>query len=134
MESTNKQPNSIAMVDKGHQKLAEIHAHIKNLLNKKGDKNDLTEIFFSLSYFYENYLINEELFLKKTGYPNLENHTASHKEFIKEIERLKDVISKDAISVLKELDEFIAKWLSNHETTYNADLINYLKGKGLLQS
>ncbi len=134
MESTNKQSNSIAMVDKGHQKLAEIHAHIKNLLNNKGDKNDLTEIFFSLSYFYENYLINEELFLKKTGYPNLENHTASHKEFIKEIESLKDVISKDAISVLKELDEFITKWLSNHETTYNADLINYLKGKGLLQS
>lgn len=128
MGSANNQYNiaSIAMVDKGHQKLSEIHAHIKSLIKCNGNKNDLTEIFFSLSYFYENYLINEELFLKKTGYPNFESHTASHKEFIKEIERLKDVISKNSISVLKELDEFITQWLSNHETTYNADLIKYL--------
>lgn len=130
MESTNKQSNSIAMVDKGHHKLTEIHSHIKSLITGKGDKNDLTDLFFSLSYFYENYLLNEELFLKKTGYPNLENHIASHKEFIKEIERLKDIINKDALTVLNELNDFIPRWLTNHEATYNDDLINYLKGKG----
>lgn len=132
MGNTNKTAN-IAMVDKGHQKLSEIHTHIKALINDKGNKNDLTEIFFSLSYFYENYLINEELFLKKTGYPNLESHRASHKEFIHEIVMLKDGINNDTTAVLKELDGFITKWLNDHEATYNADLMKFLKGKGLLQ-
>lgn len=134
MESTNKQTNSIAMVDKGHQKLEEIHAHIKGLLKSKGDKNDLTEIFFSLSYFYENYLINEELFLKKLGYPNIENHSDSHKDFIKGIVRLKDIISKDSAAVLKELDEFISNWLNKHEMSYNKELFDFLKGKGYIQN
>ncbi len=134
MESTNKQSNSIAMVDKGHQKLAEIHAHIKGLLKSNGDKNDLTEIFFSLSYFYENYLINEEIFLKKLGYPNIESHSASHKSFIKEIEKLKDIISKDSATVLKDLDKFISSWLNKHEMSYNKELFDFLKSKGYIQN
>ena len=119
-DESNK--TNIPIIDKGHQKLSEIHTHIKELILKKGDKNDLTEIFFSLSYYYENYLINEELFLKKKGGSRIENHSASHKEFIKEIERLKDIINKDAITVLKELDEFITLWLNSHKANYSTDL------------
>ncbi len=123
---------NIMLVDKGHQKLVEVHSHIKQLLNSGGNKNDLTDIFFSLSYFYENYLIQEEIFLKKTGYPNLNNHSASHKEFIKEIEGLKDSINKDAELVLQELNDFISAWLQDHEATYNDELVEYLRSKDLL--
>ena len=128
----NNSLTNITLVDKGHQKLVEVHSHIKDLLCSGGTKNDLTEIFFTLSYFYENYLIKEEMFLKKTGYPNLNNHSTSHKEFIKEIEGLKDSIDNDVMLVLKELNDFIAAWLKDHEASYNAELVEYLKSKGLI--
>jgi len=125
-------PTNISLIEKGHKKLIEIHSHIKDLANLEGNKNDLTEIFFALSYFYENYLINEEMILKKTGYQNLENHSASHKEFIGEIEKLKDTINMDAKLVLKELDDFIGSWLSSHEANFNAELVEFLKNKGYI--
>lgn len=123
---------NIMLVDKGHQKLVELHSHVKALLKKTCNKNDLTEIFFALSYFYENYLIKEEMFLQKTGYPNLDNHSASHTLFINEIEQLKDSIDKDAKVVLHELDGFIEGWLSTHEQNYNDELVDYLRGKGFI--
>ena len=132
MGTTNSQPKScvsktnISLVDAGHQKLAEIQSHIKERLKMECNKSDLTEIFFTLSYFYENYFIKEEIFLKKTGYPNLDKHSASHNDFIKEIEQLKDSINSDANAVLHELAGFIADWLRNHEASYNAELVNYI--------
>lgn len=137
MGTNNLQPKSsvsktnISLVDNGHQKLTEIHSHIKDLQKAECHKSDLTEIFFTLSYFYENYLIKEEIFLKKTGYPNLDDHSNSHAIFIKEIEQLKDSINNDANTVLRKLDDFIVNWLSNHEASYNAELVNYIDKKGL---
>lgn len=118
---------NISTVENGHKKLAEIHSHIKLLISKGGNKNDLTEMFFSLSYFFENYLIKEELLLRKAGYPNLKKHSSSHKEFMHEIIRLKDNVDKDAEAVLKKLDEFISHWLKTHELTFNEELNKYLK-------
>lgn len=130
----NITPTNISLVDKGHQKLIDVLSHIKSLSISGGNKNDLTEIFFSLSYFFENYLLKEELFLKKSGYPNLENHSSSHKEFMREIERLKDSVDNDTIIVLNELETFIAKWLQNHETKYNDELVGFLVKKGFIDS
>ncbi len=130
----NISPTNISLIDKGHQKLVDVLSHIKSLLITGGNKNDLTEIFFSLSYFFENYLLKEELFLKKSGYPNLENHSSSHREFMMEIEMLKDNVDNDTITVLKELDVFIAAWLQNHETNYNDELVNFLVKKGFVSS
>ena len=130
----NISQTNISLIDKGHQKLVDVLSHIKRLLITGGDKNDLTEIFFSLSYFFENYLLKEELFLKKSGYPNLENHSSSHKEFMREIVRLKDSVDNDTITVLNELGAFIADWLQNHETSYNDELINFLVKKGFINS
>jgi hemerythrin-like metal-binding protein len=119
--------SNISTVENGHQKLAEVHSHIKLLIRTGGNKNDLTEIFFALSYFFENYLIKEELLLRKAGYSNLKKHSSSHKEFMHEIVRLKDNVDKNAEVVLKKLDEFIASWLINHELTFNEELNKYLK-------
>ena len=130
----NVSPTNISLIDKGHQKLVDVLSHIKGLRITGGNKNDLTEIFFSLSYFFENYLLKEELFLKKSGYPNLENHSSSHKEFMSEIERLKDSIDNDTITVLNELETFIATWLQKHETRYNDELIKFLIKKGFVNS
>lgn len=127
-------PTNISLVDKGHQKLVDVLSHIKELIITGGNRNDLTEIFFSLSFFFENYLLKEELFLKKSGYPNLENHSSSHKEFMREIERLKDRVDNDTITVLNDLEAFIATWLQNHESSYNDELVNFLVKKGFANS
>jgi len=138
--TTNSNPNesisptNVSLIDKGHQKLEDVLSHIKGLLITGGNKNDLTGIFFSLSYFFENYLLKEELFLKESGDQNLEIHTSSHKEFMREIERLKDNVDKDTIVVLKELDNFITTWLQNHVTCYNDELVNFLVKKGFINS
>jgi len=125
-ESVN---TSIPIIDEGHSKLSEIHNRVKSLAKQGASKNDLTEIFFALSYFFEDHLIKEELYLKSKGYPTLEEHKASHADFIKGIEHLKDNYSKDVECNLKELEVFIGEWLNNHNLKYNKEVVDFLNQK-----
>lgn len=128
--SSSKMANTdIPIIDEGHSKLSEIHNRVKSLVQKDACKNDLTEIFFALSYFFEDHLIKEELYLKSKGYPTLEEHKASHADFIKGIEHLKDNYSKDVKCSLKELDTFIGEWLNNHNLKYNKEVVDFLNQK-----
>jgi len=120
---------NIPIIDEGHRKLYDVQNRIKNIANKGACKNDLTEIFFALSYFFENYLIKEELFLKSKGYAYLDDHKSSHLEFIKGIERLKDNFENDIVSTLNELDTFIGDWLQSHSSNYSKDLVDFLNKK-----
>ena len=121
--------SSIQIIDEGHSKLSEIHNRVKSFAQNGASKNDLTEIFFALSYFFEDHLIKEELYLKSKGYPTLEEHKASHADFIKGIEHLKDNYSKDVKCSLKELDIFIGEWLNNHNLKYNKEVVDFLNQK-----
>lgn len=120
---------SIPVIDEGHNKLSEIHNRVKLLSKKEACKNDLTEVFFALSYFFEDHLLKEELYLKSKGYPTIEEHKASHADFIKGIENLKDSYANDVECTLKELDVFIGEWLRNHALKYNNDVVAFLNHK-----
>lgn len=120
---------NISIIDEGHNKLFDVHNHIKSLCKQGACKDDLAEIFFTLSYFFENHLIKEELYLKSKGYPNFDNHQTSHLSFIKEIESLKDNYENDVNSTLKELDVFIGNWLHDHSSNYNKEVVDFLNQK-----
>lgn len=120
---------SISIIDESHDKLSEIQKHIITLKEKGACKDDLANIFFALSYFFENHLIKEELYLKSKGYPNFESHKIGHFDFIKGIERLKDNYESNVDNTLKELDTFIEEWLQNHSSNYNKDVVDYLNQK-----
>ncbi|MHC1703587.1 MAG: bacteriohemerythrin [Tenuifilaceae bacterium] len=121
---------NITVIDDGHRKLLEIQNNIKSLVKQNVTKNDLTQVFFALSNFFENHLLKEELYLKSKGYPNIDNHKSSHLDFIKEIELLKDSYQNDIQTTLKELDDFIRSWLHNHSINYNKEVIEFLNTKG----
>jgi hypothetical protein len=53
---------------------------------------------------------------------------------MREIERLKDRVDNDTITVLNDLEAFIATWLQNHESRYNDELVNFLVKKGFANS
>jgi len=120
---------NIPIIDEGHTKLNEVHNRIKELVGKGACKNDLADIFFALSYVFENHLIKEELFLKSKGYGNFDNHKNSHLEFIQGIEKLKDNFEKDITSTLNELETFVGGWLKNHSSNYNDELVDFLQNK-----
>jgi len=125
----NYRHTSISIIDESHDKLNEIQKHINNLKEKGACKDDLANIFFALSYFFENHLIKEELYLKSKNYPNFDNHKTSHFDFIKGIERLMDNYESNVDNTLKELDIFIGEWLQNHSSNYNKDVVDYLNQK-----
>ncbi len=125
----NPMLTNIPIIDEGHNKLSEIQKHINSLKEKGACKDDLAEIFFALSYFFENHLIKEELYLQSKGYPNFDNHKTNHFDFIKGIERLMDNYESNVDNTLKELDVFIGKWLLNHSSNYNKDVVDYLNQK-----
>ncbi len=136
MENRSKKSNSenihntnISVIDEGHKKLLEIQNNIKKFSNQSISKNDLTEIFFALSNYYENHLLKEELFLKSKGYQNFDNPKSSHLDFIKEIEQLKDSYQNDIQTTLNEVDAFIQGWLHNHSVNYNKEVIKFLNKK-----
>lgn len=125
----NLMHTNIPIIDEGHDKLAEIQKNINILKEKGACKNDLADIFFALSYFFENHLIKEELYLMSKDYPNFDNHKTSHFDFIKGIERLMDNYESNVDNTLKELDIFIGEWLQSHSSNYNKDVVDYLNQK-----
>ena len=128
-ESESVRHTNIPVIDEGHDKLLEVYNHVKTLKSKEASKNDLAEVFFALSYFFEDHLIKEELFLKSKGYPNFENHKACHANFIKGIENLKDNYDKDIKCTLMELDIFIASWINTHTQNYTKEVVEFLNRK-----
>lgn len=121
----------IESIDKQHQKMLENLNRLADIINKKECREHVSEIFFSLVHFAENYFTKEEILFKDYKYPNFSMHKEAHNNFIQQIIKFQEDYKNDVRNVCIDLYHFLDKWFNNHILEYDKDAVKFLKEKGL---
>ncbi|MFO7922151.1 MAG: bacteriohemerythrin [Bacteroidales bacterium] len=121
----------VKAIDEHREKFFEIINKLKQVITRKDCKINVADIFFSLVHYAEHYLINEEIYLKESGYPGFSKHKESHNNFIARIIRFKEDYQNNKKEVCEDMYFFLENWLINHILHYDVEAVAWLKEKGL---
>lgn len=108
----------IPSIDKQHKHLFELGEQVYIVLNDSvhNDKYDNIYVLIKeLISYTKNHFKDEEDYMKKIAYPKLLNQMIDHLSFIEEMEKVDlGKIEFNQEQYLKELLDFLRKWLVNH--------------------
>jgi hemerythrin len=119
-------------MDKQHMRLVALLINVYELL-KEGKKEEATELFKGeLLSYVEYHLSEEEKFMEKIGYPELDNHRKVHDMFRREIYNLAPYIEKADPKAFREALSYAWGWLYKHIAKTDKKYGIYAKEKGLI--
>ena len=108
----------VDFIDNEHRRLFEIMSQANNLINDETlfDKYDpIIEIIEELREYTEFHFADEERFMLKIGYPNLDKQEVAHALFVSRLNEIDlDNIDDNQDDYLNDLLSFLLNWLSNH--------------------
>ncbi len=118
-------------VDAHREKFFGIINKLKKVITKRDCKINVADIFFSLVHYAEHYLIQEEIYLKESGYPGFSKHQQIHNDFIERIIQFKEDYRNGKPDVCEDMYFYLENWLREHILHYDIQAVKYLKEKGV---
>uniref|UniRef100_A0A7C5SVM1 Bacteriohemerythrin n=1 Tax=Thermocrinis ruber TaxID=75906 RepID=A0A7C5SVM1_9AQUI len=119
-------------MDKQHMRLVALLNNTYELL-KEGKKEEAFEFFKrELLSYIEYHLSEEEKFMEKIGYPELDHHRKVHDMFRRVIYDLAPQIEKGDPKAFREALSYAWSWLCNHIAKTDKKYGTYAKEKGLI--
>lgn len=107
----------VEQIDNEHRRLFELVNEAENLLMREDiDRSDINTILLELNEYAVLHFRHEEEYMMQINDPELPRQKEMHRAFIaklREIE-LDDIKSKDDKETLKNIVEFVARWLFAH--------------------
>jgi len=122
---------NIGLLDKQHKKFLEIFNLLKKAINEGVCERNISEVFFSLVYYAEHHLIQEEIYFKNYKYPNFNLHKEAHNNFINRIIKFREDFEEGKEDVCVEMYYFLEKWFNNHILKYDKEAVEFLVKKGV---
>jgi hemerythrin-like metal-binding domain len=119
-------------MDKQHMRLVALLNNVYKLL-KEGKKEEAFELFKrELLSYVEYHLSEEEKFMEKIGYPELDKHRKVHDMFRREVYNLASYIEKGDSKAFREALSYALGWLYTHIAKTDKKYGIYAKEKGLI--
>lgn len=119
----------IEVIDQHHEKILGVIRLLAETIKTDNSKIKLSEIFQKLTFYAENYFIEEELLLQKYSYENLAKHKAEHKNFVLKLIELYYKFTHEDMSPWEELYQFLKNWYNKHISEYDNNAVEFLKTK-----
>lgn len=119
-ESNNK------LYDAQTRKFLEVINMMKELVATGTDKEGISKVFFQLIYYFEKYMLREEIYLKELGYDNLEAHKSDHKEFTEKIISFREGFEKGENGFEREMYRYLEKWFDEHMMIYDRKAARFI--------
>ncbi|MDA3778701.1 MAG: bacteriohemerythrin [Bacteroidales bacterium] len=122
----------IEFLDQQHKKFLEIINLLKRKIAEQNySKESISEIFYSLAYYAENYLVKEEIYLSKSQYPKFNSHRKDHNTFIDKIVKFQTDFRLDNKNICLNMYEFLESWFDNHILIKNKEFAEFLKQQNI---
>jgi len=102
------------LYDEQAKKFLEIINQMKKIITSGVKDRDISDIFFQLTYYYEQYMIREEINMKRLNYDQFDNHRDSHREFIDRILAFREGYERGDNDVYEEMYFYLEKWFDDH--------------------
>lgn len=113
----------IQAIDDDHKKLVELINELYEALERGVQEDALERVFNNLERYIKYHFAREEELMLQHRFSETESHTRQHKQFIKDIERLKtSVLTSSSMSVAEEVISYLANWLIQHIVSEDAKL------------
>lgn len=105
---------NVSLIDDQHKNfLKTLNLLRKGILDEPCEER-ISEIFFSLVYYAEHHLIQEEIYFKNYKYPHFNRHKEAHNSFINRIIKFREDYEKGSENVCIEMYDFLVSWFENH--------------------
>jgi hemerythrin-like metal-binding protein len=114
------------LYDEQARKFLEIINRMKRMVSVGGDNPDISDIFFQLTYYYEQYMIREEINMHKLAYEREESHRQSHRDFIDHILAFREGYEKGDSAIYEDMYFYLEKWFDDHMMTDDRAAVEYI--------
>ncbi len=128
MEWDENCEHGIEWQDNQHKELLEkINILLESVAIGKEDKEEFRQILIFISGYIKDHLTEEEYYMKKHGYPRLDNHIKEHQKFTEDFNIILSVFKYEGIESSVELLNKLTTWFFNHTQTTDKLLAKFLK-------
>ena len=107
----------VDQIDNEHRRLFELVNEVANLLMRNDiNRSDVNAVLMELDEYAVLHFRHEEEYMMQINDPELPRQKKMHQDFVNKISEIKqgDVQSKDEKETLKNVVEYVARWLFTH--------------------
>jgi hemerythrin-like metal-binding protein len=115
--------------DNQTRKFLEIINLMKEMVALGVDDDRMAGIFFSLTHYFERYMIQEEIYLKGLRYTDIEPHMRSHREFIDRIIVFRKGFEKGDKDFHIDMYEYLEQWFDDHIMVDDRKVAHFINGQ-----
>ena len=121
----------IPSIDAQHKKLVRMLNDLFSAMREAKANKILGEIFADLGKYTVEHFAYEEKLFAKYGYPEAPAHLAAHKVLIAQVVEQQQKFASGAITISKQLANFLKTWLTEHILKEDKAYTAFLKSKGV---
>ncbi len=114
----------IRNIDEEHKKLFEIISSIED-----SKAISVIEVLKSMVEYSKKHFSSEETYMKKIYYPQLDYHVQLHRQFEEQIIKYLTALKKGDELDLKNIRNFLEKWLINHILKEDKKIGNFIHSR-----
>jgi hemerythrin-like metal-binding protein len=109
------------------KKIVELIDSFSQILNKSLTKNEILDFLHKVSYYTENFFIDEELFLKKYKISSYEKHVNEHRVYVEKMVYFQKKLESNETIDCRELYEYLNDWYKNHMLKNDNEIIQFIE-------
>jgi len=113
-------------IDNQHKRLIDLINELSKHSNTGANSKIINETLSELLRYTLTHFSDEEEFMRKAGYPKLDQHIKKHRDFSHKIATFCLDVQNGKASVTKDLLQFLADWLVEHTSVDDQDYKNYI--------
>lgn len=116
------------LYDDQARRFLDIINRMKKIISGGVKDSDISDIFFRLTHYFEQYMIREEINMKELKYDNVDAHIRMHKEFIDRIIAFRKGYENGDSDIYDEMYFYLEKWFDEHMMTDDRRAVDFISG------
>lgn len=118
------------VLDSQHQSIFALAQRLEDMCQEVDpQRTRLGFAIMDLAEFCRQHLRDEEDFIRSIGYPRVEEHIASHREFEEQVRHIQEAFRSAEPSqyqtIVREMTSLVSDWLSGHILSVDQDYVHF---------
>jgi len=111
------------------KKIKELIQFFSKSIEQGKCKDEIVNVFHKISYYTQDFFINEELFMKKYEMPSFSQHVKEHREFADKMIAFQKDFEQGKADLCVDLLSYLELWYEKHILNSDEEIIAYIKDK-----
>lgn len=104
----------VEQMDAQHKQLIDLINTMYRVMRNMEDADAVDGVINAMLNYAERHFRDEEIFLRTSYYPHLDQHASLHQEYRLQMEKFMEEYEKNPREVTKEIYAFLRKWWLEH--------------------